>query len=128
VSVRTCLHPNCRASMPRSRYCCSRHWYQLPAEIRESILAAAKSNSSTLEQLLVEAAEYLSDRMIGDLEVALCRGKDCGADIVWLVTKAGKAIAVDAEQVEEGDDQFEYGRHIAHFTTCPNADDFRRRT
>lgn len=53
-----------------------------------------------------------------------CRA--CGRDIVFLRTKKGKLIPVNAETVNREDMQFEYGRHVAHFSDCPEADTFRR--
>lgn len=51
--------------------------------------------------------------------------KSCGQQIVWFKTKKGKNIPVNAETVEPGDDELDLPRHIAHFTTCPNADAHR---
>lgn len=38
----------------------------------------------------------------------------CGADIVWIVTAAGKRMPVDART------------HESHFATCPNAAHHRK--
>lgn len=50
-------------------------------------------------------------------EPAICTGYGsvlgCGARIYWMVTKGGKRIPFDPEG-------------HAHFTTCPNAGQFRR--
>ena len=68
--------------------------------------------------------------------VTSCRS--CNARIVWMATKAGKRIPVDAKTVDER--RIEWGPsrgdvlplfqqklgHIAHFATCPNADTHRR--
>jgi hypothetical protein len=35
-------------------------------------------------------------------------------------------MPVDAESVTEGDDEFDHKRHISHFSTCPDADKFRK--
>lgn len=57
---------------------------------------------------------------IGDsLRVVHCRS--CNAEIVWLKTKAGKSMPVDAATVKPGDTEFEHGRHMSHFGTCPQA-------
>ena len=87
---------------------------------------ASRADPSVLGALKIEVTEYFASRLIGDHEIVSCRGKDCDADIVWLVTKAGKPIAVNVDNVQTDDDQFRYGHHIAHFATCPNADDFRK--
>ena len=126
MSLVTCLHPNCPLTLPRGRYCCRRHYFQLDEGLRREMSQASKSDPSVLGALKVQATEYLESRLIGDHEISTCRGRDCGADIVWLVTAKGKDIAVNADTVKADDDQFKYGEHIAHFTTCPNADDFRK--
>lgn len=52
--------------------------------------------------------------------MSVCRS--CGAAIVWLETKSGKKMPVDAETASQGDTQFEAASgHISHFSTCPNA-------
>lgn len=63
------------------------------------------------------------------------RCRSCGAEIVWLVTKKGKRIPVDAETVDLELDElpvFEPRRslmwtvaHRSHFATCPEADTWR---
>jgi hypothetical protein len=53
-----------------------------------------------------------------------CKG--CGVQIVFLKTATGKTMPVDADSVEVGDEQFEHGRHVSHFSTCKQADTFRR--
>lgn len=55
----------------------------------------------------------------------VCRA--CSAPIVWLITAAGKLIPVNSNTVETGDVNYEHGRHVSHFTTCPKAGEFRRR-
>ena len=50
----------------------------------------------------------------------------CNARMVWLKTKAGKAIPVDAATVTDGDTNYQHGRHISHFATCKFADQFRK--
>jgi len=107
------------------RVCCRRHWFALPEHLRLQINKASRNDPSVLGALKVEAIQYFESRLIGDHEIVKCRGKDCHADIVWLVTKYGKPIAVDADKVEPDDDQLRYGHHIVHFATCPNADHFR---
>jgi len=66
------------------------------------------------------------------------RCKACGERIIFLITKNKKWIPVDMDSISEEDIsymasrneddpllEFKYGEHITHFTTCPNADDFR---
>ena len=52
--------------------------------------------------------------------------KSCGADIVFLRTKKGSQMPVDAGTVEHDDYQFDYKKHTSHFSTCPNADKHRK--
>lgn len=54
-----------------------------------------------------------------------CKG--CGAAIVWLRTRLGKTIPVNAGNVLDTDAIFDHARHTAHFATCPQANTFRRR-
>ncbi len=65
---------------------------------------------------------------------AKCRS--CGAYIVWLKTKAGKTMPVDADSVDDADAPVGAGEkplfdanagHVSHFATCPNADKHRKR-
>lgn len=64
-----------------------------------------------------------------------CKG--CGASIVWIVTEAGKNMPldaktttmwlVDAEGAQQGSPRAKPVQVRApHWSTCPNADDFRR--
>lgn len=46
--------------------------------------------------------------------VGKCRA--CSADMLWYKTPSGKSIPLDV------------GTFIAHFSTCPNAADFRKST
>ena len=64
---------------------------------------------------------------------AKCRS--CGAYIVFLKTKSGSNMPVDADSLD--DTEMEGGEkplfdasagHVSHFATCPNADKHRRRT
>ncbi len=56
--------------------------------------------------------------------------KTCGADIVWLQTKSGKAIPVlpidQEEQPVNPGDVFDPDYHVAHFSNCAQADQHRR--
>jgi len=63
--------------------------------------------------------------MTDHTKVSKCRS--CQAYIVWMKTEAGKNIPVDADSVEEGDELFVPGEHVSHFSTCPDADRWRKR-
>jgi hypothetical protein len=57
--------------------------------------------------------------------------KKCNAEIVWLKTKTGKAMPVNAASVTEEDMEivpvlFDHTRHISHFSDCPFAAQFRK--
>ncbi|MBX6381466.1 MAG: hypothetical protein IRZ07_00625 [Microbispora sp.] len=68
-----------------------------------------------------------SDSLSIEHERRITRCRTCQARIVWLKTAAGKNMPVDADSVEPGDETFEYGRHVSHFSTCKQADQHRRR-
>lgn len=53
--------------------------------------------------------------------------RSCGAEIVFLRTRTGSRMPVDAETVEEGEELFDPKRHTSHFATCPQAGEHRRR-
>ena len=53
-----------------------------------------------------------------------CRG--CGAEIVFLKTRRGKWIPVDPLSVEDDDTEFDFDKHTAHHSTCPNQKEFKR--
>jgi hypothetical protein len=59
-------------------------------------------------------------------DVVSCRS--CGADIVFLRTASGKTMPVNADTIEPGDTEFEYGRHVSHFSTCDQPGRFRKKT
>ncbi|MFA7360788.1 MAG: hypothetical protein WC139_07100 [Candidatus Kapaibacterium sp.] len=59
----------------------------------------------------------------------------CHAAIAFLKTKSGKPMPVNIETVNDVEKQklfygedvpFEFGRHISHFATCPEAKKFRK--
>jgi hypothetical protein len=52
-------------------------------------------------------------------EHARCRGEDCQREIEWWKTKDGKAMPIDL--MLDGT-----SKPVPHWTTCPNANDFRR--
>lgn len=65
----------------------------------------------------------------GHAPLQLTRCRSCQAGIVWVKTKGGKNMPVDADTWTQGDPHVfspELG-HISHFATCPNADQHRKR-
>jgi hypothetical protein len=54
-------------------------------------------------------------------EKRIARCRSCNAQIVFLMTAAGKQMPVNADTVEAGDTEYEHGRHVSHFSTCPNS-------
>lgn len=50
---------------------------------------------------------------------AKCRGEDCGVEIEWWITPKGRKMSFDL--MLNGDSPA-----VAHITTCPNRDDFKR--
>jgi len=59
-------------------------------------------------------------------ETQACRA--CGKPLVFLKTTRGTSMPVDADSVPADADYglFEPGKHVSHFSTCPNADQFRK--
>ena len=66
--------------------------------------------------------------------ISKCRS--CNQEIVWMITKKGKNIPVDIHSVDTdhlfaiGPDEkltFEYGTHVCHFDSCPNAEEWTRK-
>lgn len=49
------------------------------------------------------------------------RCRSCGARIVWLKTKTGKSMPVDAPSTNQDDLEYDHERHVSHFGTCPDA-------
>jgi hypothetical protein len=60
-----------------------------------------------------------------ETDAIACRS--CGAEIVFLRTASGNKTPVNAETVEPGDVDYEPGRHVSHFSTCPQASAWRNR-
>lgn len=123
-----CNHPYCTKTTKRAH--CGRHWYALPEDLQVRIRRA--KSPSDKGALLAEARAWFEERMIGRHEITTCRGRPpnydngCGAEIVWLTTKQNKKMPVDAASVERDDDFYEPGRHVPHWSTCPNAKEFKR--
>jgi len=59
-------------------------------------------------------------------EYRIVRCRSCNAKIVFLETAAGKRMPVDADTVEAEDTVYEHGRHVSHFSSCPQAQQHRR--
>jgi hypothetical protein len=56
------------------------------------------------------------------------RCRSCTKLIVWFKTAAGKRMPVNAESTQPTDraDQLDLKRHVSHFATCTEADDWRK--
>jgi hypothetical protein len=52
--------------------------------------------------------------------------RSCGAAIVFLRTKGGKSIPVNAATVKPGEQVFDAEIHRTHFADCPNAKQHRQ--
>lgn len=71
------------------------------------------------------------------------RCRSCGAPVRWVPTEAGRSMPLDAEPSDRGNVELRAGvavvvdpdqptltgepRYVAHFSTCPDADRWRRR-
>lgn len=68
--------------------------------------------------------------------------KSCKQDIIFCSTKAGKEIPVNLDSLTDKDKDwlinrpkemydvllpFRYGEHIAHFVSCPQANEWRKK-
>lgn len=100
--------------MARNKHCCGRHYSQLPDHLREELSRSAVV-APTLEG---EIVQFFEERLIGDHEIARC--KFCGEDIVFLVTKRGHPLPVNAGDVEPEDSQFIFNKHARHKDSCAN--------
>jgi hypothetical protein len=52
--------------------------------------------------------------------------KSCGKQIVFIATRKGSTMPIDATTYEIGDEYFDKEKHVSHFATCPNAAKHRR--
>jgi hypothetical protein len=57
-------------------------------------------------------------------EVLKCRS--CSALIVWLRTRKGVLMPVDAKGVDPADEVYDREKHTSHFASCPDARKHRR--
>lgn len=130
MSIKTCLHPNCDAVLMRGRVACKHHWFAMPEDLRNRFGQARNQGPSATGALEVEAREFFESRIIGEHEIVYCRGRKCGADIVWMqgFKRNGDPfrVPVNANTVEADDADFDGSKHTPHWSTCPNAEDFRR--
>jgi hypothetical protein len=56
---------------------------------------------------------------------SICR--DCGEPIVFMRTRLGKLIPVDADSVTDGDTEYEpRSGHVSHFDSCLAAEQVRQ--
>lgn len=53
-------------------------------------------------------------------ERRITRCKSCQARIIFLPTRAGSNMPVDADTVEAGDEEYTPPRHESHFRSCTN--------
>lgn len=53
--------------------------------------------------------------------------RSCGATVVWLPTKSGKYMICEASSVQEGETEYTSGKHVAHWASCPQAKEWKRR-
>jgi hypothetical protein len=60
------------------------------------------------------------------MQTVECKGKDCTMQVIWLKTKSGKNMCIDADSYN-GESMYVHGVHRPHWGSCPNAGDFRRR-
>jgi hypothetical protein len=44
----------------------------------------------------------------------------CGAPILWVGTKKGRFMPIDASSANPRDDMYDHLRHVSHFATCPS--------
>ena len=63
--------------------------------------------------------------------------RSCDTEIAFVETRSGSQMPVDADSLDDEDIeilgrvgerlQYEHGRHVSHFATCPDAYKFRRK-
>jgi len=59
-------------------------------------------------------------------ERRIVRCRSCRARIIWFETDAGKKMPVDADTVEPDDFELDISRHVSHFATCPQSNQWRK--
>jgi hypothetical protein len=63
-------------------------------------------------------------KQVDPAKVSKCRS--CQAPIVWMQTRSGKKMPVDAEGLTDADEVFSKAKHSSHWDTCPNAEQHRK--
>ncbi len=58
-SFHGCPAPRCKAKVPRHRLACRKHWFQLPADLRDAIWQAWRAEELGLHALLIARARHL---------------------------------------------------------------------
>lgn len=127
-SDKSCIHPRCKHQVTRGRFACSRHYYQIDADLRRQLEKAyGEQDHLTIAHLESEVVRIFDERFTGHFDAVRCKGKDCGELIVFMPTRRQKVCPVKFSEVGPDDQLFDPKKHTAHFTECPNADDMRRR-
>lgn len=57
-------------------------------------------------------------------KVVFCREETCRARMVYLPTRNGSTMPVDADTVDADDVLYEPPRHVSHFKTCKKPNRF----
>jgi hypothetical protein len=55
-----------------------------------------------------------------------CRHAECSVMLIWLPTKTGRHMPVEADSIHEGDTIYDSQKHHEHWSRCPGAKGFRR--
>lgn len=53
--------------------------------------------------------------------------RSCGAQIIWMMTVNNRRMPVNADSAEPGETMYEHGKHVSHFSTCPQGDRWRKK-
>lgn len=119
-----CLHPACVETIPAHQVCCGRHWSRVPALLvyRYKMAGSIEARGA----VGVEIRSHFESRMHGPHELVECSGKTCKADIIFLTTRAGRLMPVDADSVSVDDFVYEHQRHMPHFATCVDRKAFKK--
>lgn len=78
-----------------------------------------------LEGALIEcSSRHMIQKTIGSEEIRTSKCRACGEEIIFMPTKAGKLIPVNADTYDYSK-LFDIKKHTSHFATCPQAKQFR---
>lgn len=99
-------------------------WKVADGKTCDAPLCFAGSHSPAPGKDLCDAHWAQWQEVLHKRRIVACRS--CGAQIIWFNTDKGRNVPIDAESVKPEDTEYHYGRHVAHFATCPNADQHRR--